>query len=53
MRGESPADIPFQPLRSLRILVNRDAARAVGLEIPESVLKRAATVGPESEGKTR
>ena len=44
MRGERPAGIPFQPLRTTRILVNLDAARAVGLTIPPAVLDKAAEV---------
>ncbi len=44
MRGDSPATIPIQPLRTTRILLNRDAARAAGLTIPEALLKRATVV---------
>jgi ABC-type uncharacterized transport system substrate-binding protein len=44
MRGEKPAGIPFQPLRTTRILVNQKAARAVGLAIPAPVLQRATKV---------
>lgn len=44
MRGETPASIPFEPLRSTRLLVNLEAARAVGLTIPPAVVQRAARV---------
>jgi ABC-type uncharacterized transport system substrate-binding protein len=44
MRGENPASIPFQPLVKTRVLVRRDAARAVGLTIPPAVLEKAAEV---------
>jgi ABC-type uncharacterized transport system substrate-binding protein len=44
MRGERPADIPFQPQRNTRVLVNLDAARAVGLRIPDSLRQRAQEV---------
>ena len=44
MRGESPASIPFQPLRSTTLLVNLEAARAMGFTIPPAVVQRAATV---------
>jgi ABC-type uncharacterized transport system substrate-binding protein len=44
MRGERPATIPFQPLRTTRILVNLKAARAVGLAIPPPLLQRATEV---------
>jgi putative ABC transport system substrate-binding protein len=47
MRGASPATIPFQPLVKTRILVRRDAARAVGLTIPPAVLEKAAEVTGE------
>jgi ABC-type uncharacterized transport system substrate-binding protein len=45
MRGEEPGKIPFQPLGGSRILVNLKAARAVGLDIPPSLLARATAVG--------
>jgi putative ABC transport system substrate-binding protein len=41
MRGESPASIPIQPLTKTRIIVNPKAARAMGLTIPASLLRRA------------
>jgi len=41
MRGESPATIPFKPLRKTKLLVNLTAARAYGLAIPATLLKRA------------
>lgn len=44
MRGERPAAIPFQPLRTMRLLVNLEAARAVGLTIPASLVARASKV---------
>lgn len=44
MRGESPASIPFQPLRQTKIIVNLPAAQAVGLTIPDSILKKADRV---------
>jgi putative tryptophan/tyrosine transport system substrate-binding protein len=44
MRGASPAKIPFQPISKTHLLVNRKAARACGLKIPESMLKRAFKV---------
>jgi ABC-type uncharacterized transport system substrate-binding protein len=42
MRGESAAKIPFKPLLTTKTLVNVDAAKAVGLTIPASVIRRAA-----------
>jgi ABC-type uncharacterized transport system substrate-binding protein len=44
IRGESPANIPFQPLMKTRLVVNLNAARSMGLTIPASVLKRADEV---------
>jgi ABC-type uncharacterized transport system substrate-binding protein len=44
IRGESPANIPFQPLAKTRLVVNVNAARSLGLKIPASVLKRAHEV---------
>jgi ABC-type uncharacterized transport system substrate-binding protein len=44
MRGESPASIPLQPLTKTRTILNLAAARAAGLAIPESVLKKADKV---------
>jgi ABC-type uncharacterized transport system substrate-binding protein len=46
LRGESPARIPFAALEVTKLLVNREAARELGLEIPASVLARAVAVGP-------
>ena len=42
MRGENPAAIPFQPLKTTRLLINIKAARACGLKIPSDLLSRAA-----------
>jgi len=44
MRGESPASIPIQLLRKNKIVVNLAAARAIGLTIPESIVRRADRV---------
>lgn len=44
IRGESPASIPFEPLRQDKIIVNLPAAQAVGLTIPASILKKANRV---------
>lgn len=44
MRGERPAAIPFRPLRTMRLLVNLEAARAVGLTVPAPLVARASKV---------
>jgi len=44
MRGESPAKIPFQPVKKTRLIVNLEAARDCGLKLPQSLIKRADEV---------
>jgi putative ABC transport system substrate-binding protein len=44
MRGESPAKMPFVPVRKTRLIVNRTAARVCGLTLPPAVLQRAQEV---------
>lgn len=44
MRGESPAQIPFSPPSHQQVLVNLRNARAVGLVIPEELLRNAKAV---------
>lgn len=41
MRGEAPADIPFQSLSSVKLVINPAAARELGFTFPDSVLARA------------
>jgi putative ABC transport system substrate-binding protein len=51
MRGERPADIPFQALESAHVMVNLDAARQLGIRIPDSVLSRATRVIGAAQNK--
>lgn len=44
MRGEKPAAIPLHQSRKNKLLVNREAAQAAGLALPESLLKSADRV---------
>ncbi|MCX6359249.1 MAG: ABC transporter substrate-binding protein [Armatimonadetes bacterium] len=44
MRGESPAGMPFEPLKTSRIVVSRRNAAALGMRIPDPVIKRAGKV---------
>ena len=44
MKGESPADIPFQGLDKTLLHVNLEAADVQELHVPESVLQRADKV---------
>jgi ABC-type uncharacterized transport system substrate-binding protein len=46
MRGASPAKIPFQSFNKTKLFVNPEAARAVGLTLPETLLRRAASTKP-------
>ena len=41
LRGASPAEIPFELPDRPSFILNRRAARALGLEIPPDVLLRA------------
>lgn len=44
IRGESPAAIPFEPLHKSKLIVNLQAARALGLNIPPEIVQRADEV---------
>jgi ABC-type uncharacterized transport system substrate-binding protein len=44
LRGERPADMPFKPLLTTRLLVNLQAAREIGLTIPPALVARADRV---------
>jgi ABC-type uncharacterized transport system substrate-binding protein len=44
MRGEDPSTIPLQQLRKNRIILNLAAAHAVGVTIPESIIRKADRV---------
>lgn len=44
MRGENPALIPFYPFTATKLIVNLEAAKASGLNIPDSLLKQADEV---------
>lgn len=44
MRGENPAKIPFQPYNKTKLIVNLDTARALGITLPDSLVRRAAEV---------
>jgi ABC-type uncharacterized transport system substrate-binding protein len=44
VRGEKPAAIPLAPFEKNRLIVNLPAARACGLMVPQSVIRRADEV---------
>lgn len=44
LNGKNPGDMPVRTISDVKIYVNKDTAEAIGVEIPEDVLKEAAKV---------
>jgi ABC-type uncharacterized transport system substrate-binding protein len=44
MRGESPAKIPFTNVKTSCLLVNRTRAAAMGIRVPDEIIRRANKV---------
>ena len=50
MRGEHPKDIPLEDFAGTNLIVNADAARALGITLPPALIKSAAEVIGDPNG---
>lgn len=47
LKGKKPGDIPVQSMSDMDIYVNKNTANAIGIKIPDDVMKEAAQVFPK------
>jgi putative tryptophan/tyrosine transport system substrate-binding protein len=44
LKGESPAKMAFEPLTKTELMVNKATAAAIGVTLPEELIKEAQKV---------
>ena len=44
LKGESPANMPFEPLTKTTLLLNGATAKAIGVSLPEALIQQADTL---------
>jgi putative ABC transport system substrate-binding protein len=44
LKGEKPANIKVETAKNLQLIINQKEADAIGLKIPDSIMKKAQEV---------
>ncbi len=44
LKGKKPGDIPVKTISDVKIYINKNTANAIGVKIPDDVMKEAAQV---------